>query len=238
MAKPKSHSAKGGSKPPTSIVKTKTVSRRTGVLADGKGRRSERGRKTPAARARRIWATARTRQAIQKALLSQIPVRPPAYGLGTCLFVVEATGTSWDAVCALTGWFADGRRSPRSADEEIELAARAFANKANIRRLGRLLAALGNPHRVKILAALLAGPQTYRGLVRATKLRAGPLYHHINQLRLAGFLAPKVRDTYVLTRAGRNLVLVALSLGPLMRDGRIRPVPSTPEPTKRANSRT
>jgi len=78
---------------------------------------------------------------------------------------------------------------------------------------------------LQILTALLYGPATYRTLQKASKLKAGPFYHHINQLRLAGFLGPKTRDLYVLTRAGRNALLVALSLAPLLKDRRIRPLP-------------
>ncbi len=86
------------------------------------------------------------------------------------------------------------------------------------------LAAVGNPVRVKILLKLLQGPGTYRTLQKATKVSAGPLYHHINQLRLSGLILPKERDLYELSKGGRNLTLAAIALGPLIRDGRRRPV--------------
>lgn len=86
------------------------------------------------------------------------------------------------------------------------------------------MAAVGHPHRGKIMLKLLDGPATYRTLQKVTRLKAGPLYHHINQLRLAGLILPKQRDLYELTRGGRNLILAAMLLGPLIRDTRRRPL--------------
>jgi len=88
------------------------------------------------------------------------------------------------------------------------------------------LAAVGHEQRLRLLRKLLQGPATYRSLQKVTKLKAGPLYHHVNQLRLAGLILPKQRDLYELTRGGRNLVLVAMALGSLIRDTRRRPCPS------------
>jgi hypothetical protein len=91
-------------------------------------------------------------------------------------------------------------------------------------RLCRVLAALGHVERAKILAKLLEGPATYRSLQHVTKLKAGPLYHHINQLRVARLILPKQRDLYELTRGGRNAILGAMVLAPLISDIRRRPV--------------
>ena len=85
-------------------------------------------------------------------------------------------------------------------------------------------AAIGQVARARILTKLLEGPATYAALQRSTKLKAGPLYHHINQLRLTGLILPKQRDLYELTRGGRNLAAVALTLAPLMGDLRRRPM--------------
>ncbi len=82
---------------------------------------------------------------------------------------------------------------------------------------------LGHILRAKIIRKLLEGPATYQALKRLTKLKVGPLYHHVNQLRLAGIILPKQRDLYELTRGGRNLILAALALAPLTRDLRRRP---------------
>ena len=85
------------------------------------------------------------------------------------------------------------------------------------------MAAVGHVVRMKIVRKLLEGPLTYRALKRLTKLKPGPLYHHVNQLRLAGLILPKQRDLYELTRGGRNVILCALATAPLTRDLRRRP---------------
>ncbi len=89
--------------------------------------------------------------------------------------------------------------------------------------LCRAMAAVGHPQRGRILCKLLEGPATYQSLQHLTKLKAGPLYHHVGELRMAGLMLPKQRDLYELTRAGRNVILAALALGSLVRDGRRRP---------------
>ncbi len=86
------------------------------------------------------------------------------------------------------------------------------------------LAACAHPMRARILAKLLDGPTVYRDLQSLTKLKPGPLYHHVNQLRLAGLLRPKERDLYELTRGGRNLILIAAAANKLIHDSRRRPV--------------
>ncbi|MCH7719364.1 MAG: winged helix-turn-helix transcriptional regulator [Planctomycetes bacterium] len=115
-----------------------------------------------------------------------------------------ATGTSILAPARLGG------RGPKSA-----------------RLLGTALAAMGHPVRIKILTMLLDGPGVYRSLQKVTGLKPGPLYHHVNQLRLAGLIGPKQRDLYELTRAGRNLLMVTLALEPLLKDRRLRPQAKT-----------
>lgn len=93
----------------------------------------------------------------------------------------------------------------------------------------RALAAVGHAQRAKILAKLLEGPATYRALQSVTRLKAGPLYHHVNELRLAGLILPKQRDLYELTRGGRNAIMVACVMQKLLRDRRRRPIPTGKE---------
>lgn len=92
-------------------------------------------------------------------------------------------------------------------------------------RAAGILAAVGHPARLRILSLLLEGPAVYRAVEKVTGLRAGPLYHHINQLRLAGLIRPKQRDLYELTRGGRNVALIAALLAKLAKDSRARPTP-------------
>lgn len=74
----------------------------------------------------------------------------------------------------------------------------------------RLFSALGHPQRIKLLATLLAGSATYKELRLATGLLAGPLYHHLDELRAAGLIGPRRRDIYELTLNGTNAFLAAL----------------------------
>ncbi len=191
--------------------------------------RSAAARRSKGSSRQRQWKPSRTLHSLEalcRTLPRELAPQGAAYGLATCLVVLEALGRSVDTGCSAVAHVADAARSSRTPHDETERAARTFASKANVQQLSRVLTAFASPHRLKILISLLSGPQTYRALVRATRLKAGPLYHHVNQLRLASFLGPKARDTYVLTRAGRNVLLVALSLGPLMRDRRTRPMPA------------
>jgi len=151
--------------------------------------------------------------------------RAPAVGLGVATMVVEALGGKTDVQDAAAAAFIRGRRAGRLPNTAMEKAAKRICRRSDIPALAGVLAALGSVHRLTILAQLLEGPATYRALRRRTSLRAGPLYHHINQLRLAGLVGPKARDTYVLTRAGRNAVLAALAMQSLVKDTRLRPTP-------------
>lgn len=92
-------------------------------------------------------------------------------------------------------------------------------------RVCQAMFALGHLQRLKVIRKLLDGPATYQALKRLTKLKPGPLYHHVNQLRLAGLILPRQRDLYELTRAGRNMMLGMMVLAPLTKDTRCRPTP-------------
>lgn len=147
-------------------------------------------------------------------------------GLGAVLAVVERTDRRLtDAQIADVSCFLPvaGGAGPTHA---MQQAARRIAGRTGP-ALAVILAALGHPHRITILSTLLEGPATYRLLQRRTRLKAGPLYHHVNQLRLAGLLAPKTRDLYDLTRSGRNVLLAALAMQGLLKDTRPRAAAGT-----------
>lgn len=145
-------------------------------------------------------------------------------GLGAFVAVAEAVGEAVDVRAGRVSEFAAGAPARRRPVATIEKAARRLGARGAT-SLAEVLAAVGSPHRLAMLCQLLEGPATYQSLRRRVRLQAGPLYHHINQLRSARLIGPKVRDTYSLTRAGRNVVLILLSLSPLLRDARPRPVP-------------
>lgn len=116
-----------------------------------------------------------------------------------------------------------GATSPRrGADASVmvrgrERAAKRVGGGCRPGRLARLLAAVAHAQRLAILRELLAGEATHRTLAKLTKLKAGPLYYHIRELRAAGLIGPKVRDLYVLTRRGRRLLLGLLAVERLAR---------------------
>jgi len=81
------------------------------------------------------------------------------------------------------------------------------------RGLSQALAALGHPVRLTVALRLLSAPADYASLTELTGLKAGPLYHHLNQLRLARLIEPKKRNQYELTSLGRRIALVAMAAG-------------------------
>ncbi len=189
--------------------------------ADGKGQRASgpRASRAPRPASLRQWLPALR--------------HPGGLGLGVIVAVVEGTGNGWDQVVATAHRLTVLPRSRRTRQAKGSLkpeqtnsrAARALLRAGRTEELARVLGALGSTHRLRILFKLLEGAATYRTLQKVTGLKAGPLYHHISQLRLAELVGPKQRDLYDLTRAGRNVVVVASVLGSLSRDRRPRPAP-------------
>jgi DNA-binding transcriptional ArsR family regulator len=83
--------------------------------------------------------------------------------------------------------------------------------------LAAVLAAAAHPMRLRIVYLLLEGPATHRHLSKATDLKAGPLYHHVRELRQAGLLGPKSRDLYTLTKTGHRLALALAVVQKLLK---------------------
>ncbi len=137
--------------------------------------------------------------------------------------IAEGGEGRWDVVCAHDDRTMAKGRAKRGEDR-VARAVKAIASKTRREKLSATLAALAHPTRVSLVVKLLEGPATYRALQKVSGAKAGPLYHHINQLRLAGLIMPKERDLYALTRGGRNVVLGTLVLMSVARDSRERPV--------------
>lgn len=138
-------------------------------------------------------------------------------GCGAVVLVAECAEGRCDVTQRIEIVAAGPRRPGSAARPRVRLARAAGAASP-------ALAAAGHAQRLAILALLVEGPATYRALQRLTKLKAGPLYHHVHQLRMAGLILPKQRDLYELTRGGRNLMMVVVAVAPLVRDARRRPV--------------
>ncbi len=144
------------------------------------------------------------------------------------MIVGERVGDNWDEVggaCAVKLDGGAGGAKTKAAESGRGVACRAGGGVRVSARTERALAAVGHMQRIKMINKLLEGPATYKALQKVTKLKAGPLYHHVNQLRLAGLILPKRRDLYELTRGGRNLTLAVMAIERVVGDTRRRPLP-------------
>ena len=140
-------------------------------------------------------------------------------GLGVAISIVENADESLDVVEASGEW-PSPTDAKRAGPGKKNTSGRPRLNK----RVCVAMAAAGHEVRGKLMLKWLDGPATDLALKRVTKLEAGPLYHHINQLRLAGLILPKQRDLYELTRGGRNLILAMMVLDRAVHDRRRRPI--------------
>lgn len=94
-----------------------------------------------------------------------------------------------------------------------------LVNHASDEWLAKVLSAFANPHRVAIMKAIFTGAGSYAELRKRVGLKAGPMYHHLRELRLAGMLADGSRDMYDLTTQGRDLLAIMCSLPSLIDQG-------------------
>ena len=194
------------------VAKTKAVRQGTAKKAGAGGRAGRTaGKKAATRKTVRGAAKKRVLGAVQAGKLFAETSRQG--GCACLLVTAERVNGQWDYLQNVVDVVAKpgGRRGRGVAGKSWE-------------RTCETLAALGHVGRARMLLKMLEGPATYRALQKVSKLKAGPLYHHVNQLRLAGLILPKQRDLYELTRGGRNVMLVALGLTALIRDKRRRPV--------------
>lgn len=122
-----------------------------------------------------------------------------------------------DVKTVLDGRIPAGRRKPFPTLADRTTAARRVSRGIRKAPLATLLAALAHPQRLTVLLKLLGGEATHQLLTKATGLKAGPLHHHLRELRVAGLIGPKVRDLYMLTRRGRRAILTAIVMGRVCR---------------------
>lgn len=84
--------------------------------------------------------------------------------------------------------------------------------------LAQVLCSLGHPLRLAIAKRLLDGPCRYGDLAESVGVRAGPLYHHISSMRLAGLISTASgRDQYELTPRGIRLAVLIPGIARLSR---------------------
>lgn len=208
---------------------------KVGLAGDGKKELRRRGAVADAGRGgarAKAGKKGNTQDTARGGVAKLFPQLKKKDGCGAMLVVAERAGAESDVASRVfeiglsvkeTGRGVEAKVAGRGAKGSKKVSARGALRV--FPRTCRVLAAVGHEQRVRLLAKLLEGPATYRALQRVTRLKAGPLYHHINQLRLAGLILPKQRDLYELTRGGRNLILATIVIGPLIRDSRRRPVP-------------
>jgi len=138
--------------------------------------------------------------------------------------IADNDGRSWN-VASAEAWIGKVKNNDEST---IRVSMKAVGGKPGLDRIARLAAALGHNQRLRIMLKLLEGSLHYSLLCKTTGLTAGPLYHHIKQLRLANLIVTPMRNVYELTRGGRNAILAIISVGGISRDRRRLPnVPPT-----------
>lgn len=71
------------------------------------------------------------------------------------------------------------------------------------------LGGLAHPDRIRLAIAIMTGADTHMKLRTETQLAAGPLYHHLRAMQLAGLVHQPSRNFYTLTEPGETLLLIA-----------------------------
>jgi len=134
------------------------------------------------------------------ALFPKVARNRRLFGLAGVCGVVECDGTKpIITVERLEELFIKPARRPRER----------FLSAASNERIAKLCNAMANARRVAMLKAIFTGSGSYAQLSEALGLKAGPLYHHVRELRLAGLLELAQRDTYRLTEYGKYALLLA-----------------------------
>lgn len=172
------------------------------TVRTGAGRPAGRGRPRPGKRGKAGTAAGARMRAAKKKLAMQVLCK---------VTIRDEKGSQVSKAEAAVG---EGR-VPASWSLERRREALGARLRRNVRvdRVARIMGVLGSGHRLQILGRLAGGAARYRGLVKTTGLSAGPLYHHVNQLRLAGLVRPKERDLYEITPKGLRCLLLAAALG-------------------------
>lgn len=135
-----------------------------------------------------------------------LPEDADGYGVSTYIAIVESEGKQRRRrVGGISKVYKRPAQRPRHK----------FVDQMSSEDLAKLLSAFAHPHRVAIIKAIFAGAGHYADLREKVPLKAGPMYHHLRELRLAGVLADGPRDVYELTQIGRDALLIVCSLGSL-----------------------
>ena len=145
-------------------------------------------------------------------------VAPRGMGVATFLCICEPVGSAVKCHCAGKGRFVRGKRAS-TAKPVAASTWRSLLARHDWSPLASILRAAGAVERLRMLALLAAGCASYGQLRRLTGQKPGPLYHHLNCLRLAGLVTLEARDRYSATYVGRRAVLALLACGELIKRG-------------------
>lgn len=92
-----------------------------------------------------------------------------------------------------------GRRPPSGGASSVLARALARHDCAGV------LAALGHPRRIALLAAILQGRSSHADLTRSVRLAVGPLYFHLGRLERVGLIRQPERNRNEATEQARFL---------------------------------
>ena len=174
---------------------------RSRAVASRKGRKSNRARGATKADRKRTSRQSGSRAGRGlAALFPKVARNRRLFGLAGVCGLIECDGTKpVVTIERVEELFAKPARRPRER----------FLSAASDERIAKLCTAMANPRRVAMLKAIFTGAGSYAELSERLGLKAGPLYHHVRELRLAGLLELAQRDTYRLTDYGKYALLLA-----------------------------
>lgn len=89
----------------------------------------------------------------------------------------------------------------------------ALTVKIETAKIAGQLGGLAHPDRIRLAIAMMTGADTHMKLSTQTRLAAGPLYHHLRAMQLAGLVHQPSRNFYTLTERGETLLLIAACIG-------------------------
>jgi len=130
-------------------------------------------------------------------LFPRLARRGPAFGIGVLFAIAESSGGK-PALRLVRRESFSKRPGGRNRSKLLD--------SVNESALARALAGLGQRRRVAVLRAILSGANTHAALRQATRLDAGPLYHHLRSLERAELVRFVERNRYDVTPFGRDLI--------------------------------
>lgn len=181
--------------------------RKLAGVAAAAGRAPARGRRRPAGAPKGKGTRGRAARLLG-GVFPRLRMKGPLFGFASVCAIVEAG--DGDRRVHVGQVDALGRRPDPSRRQKL-------LRGLDQPGMARVFAALGSSRRLAMLGAIFDGACSYAELVGRLNMKAGPLYHHVRELRLAGLLESDARDSYRLSKRGRYAWLAACSLDALLK---------------------